>query len=314
METNLKSKVISYAQYKDLDLDQLIPPFEYETEKLEKDVSTLLKKHAEMVDADSVEEYDFVTLSCKSDMPRFNKSNITLRVGKGLFNRELEKALIGIHKGENKQIVVGGANVQVDITKITRAIEPSLNDETVASWNIKGVKTVAQLKNKLKTDQRLTFIEDYSESITSEIMTVINEQSQFDLNEEDIAASKEEGRKMLWSMLDGCGVNADTATDEEVTAVSGMTLEENITHMENMFVDGLKSTLIAMEYAKKAELAFDPDMYEKRLSEQAEFMEISIAEMKKIFTEKVFMKQCIDDYYFGLIEDHVKNYLLERKS
>lgn len=306
-----KSKVISLFDFKDIDLSQIIPKFEINSQQLKHDIMRLRKKNAVMTDGDCVFENDFVIISCQSENKRFNKSSITVKVGKGLFSKELEKCVIGMKIGETKTVNIKGDNVTVCVEKISRQVIPELTDEAVKSWGIDGVSGAEALKAYFINQQRNAYIADTAEGMAGEIQRIANEKSVFELDEEEIAQVKSDGYALLSEMFKNSGIDIDNSSDEEVKEQTGMTLSEHTAYISAVFVDSFKSSLVACELIKQSSTVFTDEDYKKALKEQAEFNGATESEAEESFTFDIFIKQRISDWYFETVEEHIKNYLSE---
>lgn len=304
-----KSRVLSAYDYRALDLSGVVPPFAPDEEALERALLNLRKRHAVPAEADTVEGDDFVTLRCASENRRFQKDSIVVRVGRGLFSRELEAGLLGLHKGGERQLTADGAPVTVRILEIRRLLLPPLTDENAALWNIDGAKTVEALKAALLARQREEFIRDTAEGMTGEVLTLINERSSFSLDESDLAREMADAHVMLRDMLRSSGVDPDTATEAELREETGMSLEEHTAFLEGIYRDSFCSFLLARELVRPEEVDASDEAYEAALRELSEQTGKSAAEAQEVLTPAKFLRQRVSDAYFERVETRIKQYL-----
>lgn len=115
---NIKTRIISAYDYKSVDLSQYVLPFEVDTEKLEQDILLYAKKNAKTVLAEIAENEDIVTFAVKSEIPKFNKPNVTVRLGRNLFNPEIETAIVGMKTGEIKQAEISCGTAEISVKEI----------------------------------------------------------------------------------------------------------------------------------------------------------------------------------------------------
>ena len=120
-------------------------PFTMDEEELKERLDRLRSRHGLMTEAGRVEPDDFVTLDSESDTPKFQKTNLNLRVGRGLFSPELEQAILGMAPGETQELALPEARARVTIRSVKRRVLPPLTDETVAAWGLEGISTLAEL-------------------------------------------------------------------------------------------------------------------------------------------------------------------------
>lgn len=145
MESPFKSKLITAYDYTKVDLSGFCEPFEVDEEALAASLLSVRKKYASLESVSTAEKGDFVTLSCQSEKPKFQKNSIDVCIGKNLYSKELEEKLIGLSSGTETVIDVDGLPVLVSVKEIRRSILLELTDESVAS-NFSIVHTVSELR------------------------------------------------------------------------------------------------------------------------------------------------------------------------
>lgn len=307
-----KSKAITICDFRSLDLGKYAPPFEMTEEELGEKLQKLLMRHAEMIDADSIEADDFVTLDTASDVPKFNKKAITVRVGKGLFSKALENAIIGFVQGEERTLALPEGEATVRILAIRRRELPQLNDETVRSLGLDGIDSVEALKAQIVSEARAQYVEDMAEAVAVELSNEANEKSTFELDEDELNEVLKEGRDMADDMLASAGLNPETCTDEQVLAVAGRTKQEHYDFLDALSVNGLKSAVLGELLMEHDGDTIRDGEYEKAVKECAEGMGLSEEQAEAVITYPKFLRQRAGNYQFDAIIAFVKEYL-ERK-
>ena len=142
----LKSRALEVYDFRQVDISQFITGFTVDETQYQKDLERVLRRYGRKEDAQRVCDGDTVTLNCSSEAERYNKNNVPVPVGKGLFSRELESRLIGMKKGEKKTLTADGKAVEVEIVRISHTVLPELTDENVAAFGMEGVATVDDLR------------------------------------------------------------------------------------------------------------------------------------------------------------------------
>ena len=89
----LKSKLLKAADPWKVDVSQFCIPLTVNEALYEKDLLNFRRRFATTEDVGEVAAQDMVTLTCDSENKRFCKEHITIRIGMGLFSKELEAAL-----------------------------------------------------------------------------------------------------------------------------------------------------------------------------------------------------------------------------
>ncbi len=304
-----KSKAITIYDYRDVDLSQYVEPFSMTEEELMEQLDKVRMRHAVMVEADTVERDDFVTLDTASDLPKFQKSGITVRVGKDLYSRELEEAILGMKTGEERAVTIPEGNVRVAIRAIRRRELPSLNDETVDTWGLEGVETVVQLTAQIKAEAKAQYVSDMAEALAVEVSNAANDRSTFDLDEEELREVEAEGQAMAEDMLRSAGLDPDAATDEEVMAVSGRTKAEHYDFLRTLCRQELRSVAIGAELMEREGVEIPDGAYDQAVQQCADGMGLSRQDAEKVITYPKFLRQFAANYYFEKIIDHVTGYL-----
>lgn len=304
-----KSKAISIFDYRDVDLSQYVEPFSMTEEELAEKIDRVRARHAAMTETDTVERDDFVTLDTASDMPRFQKTGITVRVGKGLYSRELEEAILGMEAGEERTVTIPEGDVKVTIRNIRRRVLPPLNDETVAAWGLEGVETVDQLSDQIKAEARTQYVADMAEAVAVEVTAEAHRRSTFHLDADELREVEAEGQAMAEDMLRSAGLDPEAATDEAVLAVSGRTKQEHYDFLRTLSRDGLGDTAIGAELMEREGVEIPDGAYDEALQQCADGMGITRQEAEKVITYPKFLRQFAANYYFEQIIDHVTGYL-----
>lgn len=113
---------------------------------------------------------DTAVLQTVSALPKFNKERVTVSLGRGLYNKELELALIGRQVGEQLRLTVQDCPVEVRLLELKRKQAPEPTDEMVAALEQKDLQgnpllTVAAYRDyirKTKTEEALANINYYT--------------------------------------------------------------------------------------------------------------------------------------------------------
>lgn len=86
------------------------------------------------------EEGDTLTLRTVSELPKFNKDRVTVTIGRGLYDKGLEEALVGKAAGETCQVLVKEKPVTATVLEIKRKIAPEPTDEMVEAMGEKDYR------------------------------------------------------------------------------------------------------------------------------------------------------------------------------
>ena len=95
---------------------------------------------APLPEGTAAEEGDTAVLRTESDIPKFNKPSVTVTLGRGLYSRDLEAAVIGLKVGETAAVTVNDQPVKATVLVLKRKQVPDPTDEMVKALGQKDLK------------------------------------------------------------------------------------------------------------------------------------------------------------------------------
>ncbi len=187
----MKSRIKFLADYRQAEFPREIDvrcPEEYVQKKLR--VFTKRGKRSEPVSV--LEKGDAAVLTLVSELPRFNRPMVTVAVGSGMYDKELEEQLLGRAVGETFTAHVQGTPVTVTVKQATRIIFPELTDELVAEYaasqeEMEGVKTVADFHRWVEEQYREEQREDALTAGARACIDYVLAHSKWELDEAEIS-------------------------------------------------------------------------------------------------------------------------------
>lgn len=306
---DLKSKVIDIYDFKNIDLQEIVEPFQLGETDIGDEIERLRKKNAVSAEAETVEAGDIVELSCKSENSRFNKDNVTLKVGLGLFSKQIESQLRGMKVGETASVSEKSGTVEVKILKVTRTLLPELTDKNVSKWGLEKVKNVAGLRSYIISSLKQQYIADVAESYAIYIQNLANEKSVFALDDEELRNQEKAGEKMALEMIRSQGFDPDTITKDEAQEILGKTKAEHIELLKDSFVSSFKSGIAGLTLMEQKGLVLTADDHEKSLREYMLATGADMDEARKVISFDKFIIGQGADRYLDEVEGYVKEYL-----
>ena len=259
-QLKLNSALRTFYDYRSVDISDYLKGFETDEAQLQKDLNRILKAHGRREDAAIVSEGDTVTISCRSELSRFKKTNLPVIVGRGLFDREMEAKLIGAGVGQTLTLEKDGTPVEIEVIKCMHTVLPALTDENVRSFGIEGVETVSALRAHCIAKQVEGFLlEDENPDMASayvwqEVAKHIEITRDPD-EEAMMRAQAEKKRQELRNMP----MEADEADGED--AESGEE-EMSVDFLENMFLSQLDLAVVGEELMRREGRCVTTDDYE----------------------------------------------------
>lgn len=117
---SLSSEIIKEFNFREADISGEDLTYTIDKNDIEKEILRIRKKNKISSEVPEVRKGDIAVCSLKSGNPKLNKESIAINVGLGLFEKKIEDELIGMTKGQDKNVVVDGINVDIKVLSITR--------------------------------------------------------------------------------------------------------------------------------------------------------------------------------------------------
>ncbi|MBR1814564.1 MAG: hypothetical protein IJ773_12190 [Lachnospiraceae bacterium] len=113
---------------------------------------------------------DTAVIRTESSLPKFHKGRVTVTLGRGLYSKDLEEALIGKKAGESVRVQISGEDVFSTVLELKRRQVPEPTDDMVLALEQKDgnghlLRTVAEYEEYIrqtKTDEVLANINYYT--------------------------------------------------------------------------------------------------------------------------------------------------------
>ena len=210
----LKSRLLRAGDPMQADISRFKVPLTPDETLYERELLAFRRRFAATEEAGEVAARDTVTLTCHSELPRFCKEHIGVRVGQGLFSRELENQIIGWKAGQTGEVTVKEKPVTVTVERVQREILPEVDDAMAARCGEPGIRTAKDIHAWCRGKQ----FDDELEEAASEVYRVLSqhviETSEFQIDPEELAASE---KRMIDDFIQGPlrGQSLDSISDEE---------------------------------------------------------------------------------------------------
>lgn len=142
MRTKFPYGKIDFQKYWDIYMqrEDAITSLPSEVELEELAIKAIGKEHIALVplpEDEAAREGDTATLSTVSSLPKFNKPKVTVSLGRGLYNKELETMAVGKKVGDSFTLTIQGETVAVTILALQRKSAPAPTDEMVVAMGAK---------------------------------------------------------------------------------------------------------------------------------------------------------------------------------
>ena len=293
----LKSRLLREADPWQVDLSSFYVSLEVDQQLYQRDLQNFLRRFAVTEDAADVAAQDMVTLRCVSENKRFNKDHITIRVGLGLFSRELENQLLGWKKGQRGTVTVKEQPVEVTVESIRRETLPEVDDALAARCGISGIHTAEDIHAYCKGKQLEEALEEPADEAFTHLMREVCAASEFALDPEETAISRER-------MAEEMKHNSIFSLPEDTFLEQfGCSKEDMMEQMRNSGEAVLKSALLGQAMLERAGKLATSDDYEAYL---ARFLAAGDKTLEQLRKEKPILNYLVDtysDYFMNEMEE-----------
>ena len=310
MVLTIKSKVLKMEDFRNISVDEMIPVYTVDEQVLEKDINRILKSNGTKTEEDQVRMDDLVTISCKSDMEKFNKNKLSVIIGKNLYSKELEEQLIGKEKNGTYRILMGDTPVEVTIEKIVRTCIPALTDENVKAFGNSDYQTVKELRKFCIDKQLDRYLDDCEEldQAAAYVWKVYGEKRQVELDETE----REQALKKAKYKLEELQNNLESEAQEEDTGLTADSQENAEMDMESFMQDiclmEVKLAAYGYEIARKENRLLTDEDYQSYIDKWKPYYEgLSEEEIRKKHKKEDYVISRYAEIICDQIDEYVKD-------
>ena len=304
----LKSKLLREGNPFKADISQFMIPLTVDQRLYERDLMNFLRKFATIEDAAEVAPQDMVTLSCTAESPRFCKENITIRIGLGLFSKELENQLIGWRVGQSGTVTAKEQPVNVTVEAIKHEKLPEVDDALAQRCGVEYIKTAKDVQTYCKGKQFDGILEEPLDEAFPYLMRMLIDDSDFALDPAELDFSRELQEKQFLQSALFKERSFNDFTDEEFTEMFGISKEKMFESIKQSGDYTLKCALLGqamLERKGKQPTEEDYKAYLCRFTDVSDLTEEQAADAHPI-TEYLL------DYVAGYFMDKIEALTLRR--
>ncbi|MBL4938062.1 hypothetical protein JK636_20325 [Clostridium sp. YIM B02515] len=304
---DLKSRLIKEFDFREADVSGEDFTYEIDKEFIEKEILRIRKKNKVIHEVEEVKKGDIVVCSLKSINPKFNKENVSISAGLGLFKREIEMALIGMKKGESKTIDTDNESVSIDVINAKRSVMPELTDEMAQKEGIDNVTNVKSLMEYLEQrykDEKNKAIDEKSYPLIENVIKQVVAKSKFDINEEDIQylSELEINKARVFCELEGLTLEKMTAEDFN-GKIPVRSYDEFLKMVNGLSKEQLPVLLLGLKNAEKDGYKVSQEKYDKDTED--------FSKMYHLKLEDAYRAMPFEYYETGNFTGHYRNIIRE---
>ncbi len=261
-----KSKLIKEYDPKQTDVSQFKIPLKVDQNLYERDLLNFRRRFAVCREASDVQKNDMATISCSSALPRFNKNSVTIRIGMGLFSRELEDQITGWKVGQSGTVTVNEQEVSVTVESAKREVLPEITDELALRCGDPNIKTAEDIFAYCRGKQFDVELEEPLDEAFTYLSRVVFEECKFDIDEEELRAARERMVSEFGKHSVFGGRELDDVTDEEFLSIFSFSKEDILKSMEVSGEYTLKAAVLGQVMLERAGKLYTEDDYDNYIS------------------------------------------------
>lgn len=271
------------------------------------------KAHGRLIEKTTpIENGDIVCLRMRSEDDKYCRENLSLNVGKGFFDPQLERSLIGLRTGEERVLSVP-ASVQVKILSVRTRDLPDLTDEMVreASFDvIDGASDIADMEKKLYEIQYEGLcMEGFEKGAGEYIRDEMLKRSEFRIDPKEWAEYLQERRAEIASQIE------ETGEDRKNFLMRVLRLDDNEsdveTHLDREIEKEFLTELYALDYIGE-DPRLSEDVYREELSAYARESGFSQEDCEAMMPYARFVAQnAVGFLQYDLLAFYRENQILE---
>lgn len=243
----MRSKLIAAAPLEDFIKSGKWCP-KLNEEEVEKQVEQFRLGYREYRAQQTIESGDIADIELTSKNPFFNR-RIKINVGKGLFDKELEQALLGKRLDETAAVTHSSAGeILVCVKDIQRLWVPPLSDGLVARAGLEGIHSAEEYMQKLRREN----LKKNARETAYESMRAIIAESRFELDGGEVSFLIESEMERCRRIAKEQGeVFDDFDSKKLLGAVGQPTIDDFRRMLDEMLREQLSSSLLYLYWQGK---------------------------------------------------------------
>lgn len=289
---------VTLGDYKKLGVKK--ETIEVTDEEIEHEIEHLKQKYVDIITVDkAVENGDIAIIDFegfKDGVPfEGGKSeNYSLEIGSHSFIDGFEDAIIGMKKGETKDInlrfpeeyhseELKGQPVvfKVKVNEVKEKKVPELNEDFFLDLGLEGVNSLETLKEELKNQISARKEHDFENKYVEELLNKASENMKVEIPEEMINDELDRIVEQYSNMLAMQGIKL-----QDFYRMTNSTEEQMREQMKGEAINRIKSRLLLEEIASKEKIEVTEDMVNEELSKLASKYNMKEEEIEKEFGGK----------------------------
>ncbi|WP_339224222.1 hypothetical protein [Paenibacillus sp. FSL W7-1332] len=313
LQQKLKSSIINEPDFRQMDVNPNWLQYSIDQHAIEEELQRIQKKHRQLVEVEDVRNGDSVTLNLTSEEKKYNRENLTISIGLGLFSKELEEQLIGSRSQEAVDLHVQGHKVHVQIVSIVRSVIPPWTDVMAAEERIDGVSTLEELKAHLKEQMRDNIVAANMFYLIKSVNRQMADKGKYNLIQEDLDLLIDMELERVRLMAQSDGLVLEEMTEEQFQGrIPVKSYEEFLNMIISLNQTKLPVLLIAMKHAEEDHFTPTAEGYKEYIANMVEsFPGLDIEEVRQRLDFDNYASQEYLEYFNEKIRTYYTTQLQE---
>lgn len=312
----IKSRAREIYDYHQVDISQFLTGFVPDERQLNKDMTRWLRRYGKTISVEQVEVGDTAVLRCHSALPRFEKPSITVPVGKGLFDKELESQFAGMSVGESRTLFKGDTSVEVTLLSASRVQLPALTDEAIGALGVEEIQSVKELRTLCLSKQVEGFLlEDENPDMASAyVWQEVAKNSRFERDEEEcrlvdiLAENRLKEVQAQYGQMDP--EEQEELSEEEKAEMASPSADDfTVDTFRQVFLTELDLATIGQEILRQENALLTVEDYEARLNK---LQEAYPDKTRQQLMEQESPFRFAADYYADVLAQRIDAYVGQR--
>lgn len=309
----MKSRLIVVAPFEQVNLASYQEVFVADEQGLQKEIDFLRNKYSRWEETEEITEGCMAVLDMESEDPFFNRTNVKILMGQGLFNRKLEKACLGMKTGSEKTVDIDQKKIKVCVRSVRQKYVPELSDEMCRDLELEDVCDCKSYRAYLIQKQKEDIFDKKGWEVVNYVMDQVCEKSRFELTKSDWKRVTDLEMDRIRTLAKLEGMELEKMTPEEFEGrIPVSSYYELVAMTQDSSWDKLLKYLLGCYYAKQDGIEYGEKEYKESIEDYMKMWNNTLEEAKKIITYDSFIISEYENYFYQKVKNYVKkNFFME---
>lgn len=306
----MKSYVIHAFPYQNVDISRFRKKLQYDEKAIEHELQRLQNRGVTWSEGAPAAAGDVVQCRLDSQLDRFRREKLSLTIGAGLFDAELEEAMIGRNAGDTFYLDKDGYPVTAEVICVRNKHLPELCDKLVQELALPDIHTVAEYRKYLKEQQ-------FEQQFYQDVYPPAEQIKETVLAESEICLHREDWRKyvklrltQLKHLAEYDGLELEKMTPEQFEGrIPVKSFDGLIALLQEEAWECCCISLLGREFAAEDGFAVTQEAYEQFLKETAADWKQPVEKYRMATPYELYECNAYAHHYHDRISSYLKENL-----